>query len=74
MVFLGAGGMMRRVANPLQYEFLKPLQPLNVFITVSAILLNTDPELLEGLAVEVVQPTAFAFSQVFIFPDISRRG
>jgi cytochrome c oxidase subunit 1 len=39
MFFLGAGGMMRRIANPLQYEFLKPLQPLNVFITTSAILL-----------------------------------
>jgi cytochrome c oxidase subunit 1 len=39
MHFVGVGGMMRRIANPLQYEFLQPLQPLNVFITVSAILL-----------------------------------
>ena len=39
MFFLGAGGMMRRIANPLQYEFLRPLQPLNVFITISAIVL-----------------------------------
>jgi cytochrome c oxidase subunit 1 len=39
MFFLGAGGMMRRIANPLQYDFLKPLQPLNVFITIGAILL-----------------------------------
>jgi len=39
MFFLGAGGMMRRIANPMQYEFLQPHQPLNVFITVAAILL-----------------------------------
>jgi cytochrome c oxidase subunit 1 len=39
MFFLGAGGMMRRIYNPLQYEFLQPLQPLNVFITVAAIVL-----------------------------------
>ncbi|MCS6925350.1 MAG: cbb3-type cytochrome c oxidase subunit I [Candidatus Binatia bacterium] len=39
MHFVGVGGMMRRIANPLQYEFLQPLQPLNVWITVSVILL-----------------------------------
>jgi len=33
------GGMMRRIANPLQYDFLQHLQPLNVFITVSSIIL-----------------------------------
>jgi cytochrome c oxidase subunit 1 len=27
---------MRRIYNPLQYEFLKPLQPMNIFISVSA--------------------------------------
>jgi cytochrome c oxidase subunit 1 len=37
MFLLGTGGMMRRIANPLQYEFLQPLQPLNVFITISAV-------------------------------------
>lgn len=31
---------MRRIYNPTQYEFLKPLQDINVFITVSAILLG----------------------------------
>ena len=31
---------MRRIYNPTQYEFLQPLQPINVFITVSAILLG----------------------------------
>jgi cytochrome c oxidase subunit 1 len=31
---------MRRIYNPLQYEFLQPLQPINIFITVSAILLG----------------------------------
>lgn len=30
---------MRRIANPMEYEFLKSLQPVNEFITVSAILL-----------------------------------
>jgi cytochrome c oxidase subunit 1 len=40
MHILGAGGHMRRIYNPLQYEFLQPLQPINVFITVSAILLG----------------------------------
>ena len=36
MHILGVGGHMRRIYNPLQYEFLKPLQPINVFISVSA--------------------------------------
>ena len=40
MHFLGTGGMMRRIYNPLQYEFLKPLQPMNEFVTISAILLG----------------------------------
>lgn len=31
---------MRRIYNPLQYEFLQSLQPINVFITVSAFLLG----------------------------------
>jgi len=37
MHLVGLGGMMRRIANPLQYEFLQALQPINVFITISAI-------------------------------------
>src|SRR5512145_2006471 len=37
MHILGVGGHMRRIYNPTQYEFLQPLQPINVFITVSAI-------------------------------------
>ncbi len=40
MHFLGVGGMMRRIYNPLQYEYLQPLQPINVFMTVSAFLLG----------------------------------
>ncbi|MBI3988156.1 MAG: cbb3-type cytochrome c oxidase subunit I, partial [candidate division NC10 bacterium] len=36
MHILGVGGMMRRIYNPLQYEFLHPLQPINVFITYGA--------------------------------------
>jgi cytochrome c oxidase subunit 1 len=39
MHLVGLGGMMRRIANPTQYDFLKPIEPLNVFITVAAILL-----------------------------------
>jgi len=39
MHILGVGGHMRRIYNPLQYEFLQPLQPLNIFMTVSAFLL-----------------------------------
>jgi cytochrome c oxidase subunit 1 len=33
---LGLGGHMRRIYDPTQYEFLRPLQPLNEFISVSA--------------------------------------
>jgi cytochrome c oxidase subunit 1 len=40
MHILGIGGHMRRIYNPMQYEFLRPLQPVNVFITVSAIALG----------------------------------
>jgi cytochrome c oxidase subunit I len=40
MHILGVGGHMRRIYNPLQYEFLQSLQPINIFITVSAILLG----------------------------------
>ncbi len=39
MHLVGLRGMMRRIANPMQYEFLKPIEPLNLFITVMAILL-----------------------------------
>ncbi len=39
MHLVGLGGMMRRIANPMQYEFLKPFQPLNIFITLAAIAL-----------------------------------
>jgi cytochrome c oxidase subunit 1 len=39
MHLVGVGGMMRRIANPTQYDFLKPIEPLNIFITLMAILL-----------------------------------
>jgi cytochrome c oxidase subunit 1 len=39
MHILGVGGHMRRIYNPLQYDFLQPLQPINVLMTVSAFLL-----------------------------------
>ena len=40
MHFLGVGGHMRRIYNPTQYEFLQPLQPINIFITISAFILG----------------------------------
>ena len=40
MHILGVGGMMRRIYNPMQYEFLQHLQWWNVLITVSAICLG----------------------------------
>jgi len=40
MHILGIGGEMRRIYDPTVYDFLKPLQPINVFITVSAFLLG----------------------------------
>ncbi|MBM4298189.1 MAG: cytochrome c oxidase subunit I [Deltaproteobacteria bacterium] len=39
MHLVGLRGMMRRISNPMQYEFLKPIEPLNMFITLMAILL-----------------------------------
>ncbi len=35
----GAGGHMRRIYNPLQYDFLKGMQPLHEFVTIAAIVL-----------------------------------
>ncbi len=37
MHIIGVGGHMRRIYNPTQYEFLRPLQHWNVFMTVSAL-------------------------------------
>ncbi len=39
MHILGIGGQMRRIYDPLQYDFLKGQQGLNVFISISAFLL-----------------------------------
>jgi cytochrome c oxidase subunit I len=39
MHFLGAGGMMRRIYDPGQYEFLQPLLDLNTWITMAALAL-----------------------------------
>lgn len=39
MHVVGLGGMMRRISDPTLYEFLQPLQPINIFITVAAICL-----------------------------------
>jgi cytochrome c oxidase subunit 1 len=39
MHVLGIGGQMRRIYDPTNYDFLKPQQDVNVFITVSAFVL-----------------------------------
>ena len=36
MHFLGVGGHMRRIYNPMQYEFLERFEDMNVFITITA--------------------------------------
>jgi cytochrome c oxidase subunit 1 len=36
MHIIGMGGQMRRIYDPTIYDFLKPQQPLNVFISISA--------------------------------------
>ena len=40
MHILGIGGHMRRIYNPMQYEFLQDMQWINEFITVAAFLLG----------------------------------
>ncbi|MBI4000031.1 MAG: cbb3-type cytochrome c oxidase subunit I [Candidatus Omnitrophica bacterium] len=40
MHILGMGGHMRRIYDPTQYVHLQHLQPINVFITISAFLLG----------------------------------
>jgi cytochrome c oxidase subunit 1 len=40
MHIIGVGGQMRRIYNPMQYEFLQHQQHWNVFMTVCAILLG----------------------------------
>jgi len=40
MHILGMGGHMRRIYDPTLYDFLKPLQPINEFISISAFILG----------------------------------
>jgi cytochrome c oxidase subunit 1 len=40
MHILGMAGHMRRIYNPTQYDFLKPVQSINVFISISAFVLG----------------------------------
>ncbi len=37
MHIIGVGGHMRRIYNPMQYEFLQPLQHWNVIMTIGAL-------------------------------------
>jgi len=39
LFFVGMGGHHRRIYNPEQFDFLKPLMPIHVFVTKSAIVL-----------------------------------
>jgi cytochrome c oxidase subunit 1 len=41
MHYIGIAGHLRRIYDPYQYEFLKPLQPINQLITISALILGT---------------------------------
>ena len=41
MHILGMAGHMRRIYNPTQYEFLKPIQGINEFISMSAFVLGS---------------------------------
>ena len=40
MHIIGIGGHMRRIYNPMQYEFLQPLQHWNVLMTIGALSLG----------------------------------
>lgn len=40
MHILGVAGHMRRIADPEQYSFLKPLMPINQFMSISAFVLG----------------------------------
>lgn len=40
MHILGVGGHMRRIYNPMQYEFLQQFEDINIFITMSAFVLG----------------------------------
>ena len=40
MHILGMGGHMRQIYDPTLYEFLKPLQPMNEFISINAFILG----------------------------------
>jgi cytochrome c oxidase subunit 1 len=41
MHYIGIGGHLRRIYDPYQYEFLKNMQPINEFITISAFILGS---------------------------------
>jgi cytochrome c oxidase subunit I len=41
MHYVGIAGHMRRIYDPYQYQFLKGLQPINQFITISAFILGS---------------------------------
>jgi len=48
MHVLGVGGHMRRIYDPNVYDFLKGMQPMNVLITIAAIVLGFSQLMLAG--------------------------
>ncbi|MBI4169170.1 MAG: cbb3-type cytochrome c oxidase subunit I, partial [Acidobacteria bacterium] len=48
MHLIGMGGMMRRIYDPTLYDFLKPLQPMNEFISINAFLMGAAQVLFAG--------------------------
>src|SRR5207247_4938969 len=56
MHIIGMGGQMRRIYDPTIYDFLKPQQPLNVFISYSAFAL---------FAVQILFAFIFLWSLIF---------
>jgi cytochrome c oxidase subunit 1 len=62
MHIIGIGGHMRRIYNPMQYEFLQPLQHWNVFMTVGALCLG---------AVQIIFAINFFYS-LFAGPKAER--
>ena len=58
MHILGIGGMMRRIYDPTVYDFLKPFQPMNEFVTVNAIILGFVQFILIGVLIHSLRKGA----------------
>jgi cytochrome c oxidase subunit I len=58
MHILGIGGMMRRIYDPTVYDFLKPFQPMNEFITINAMILGFTQFILIGVLIHSLRKGA----------------